>query len=322
MTEFSELLRSAIREQLAEGGDDLLGLASIEAMTLGNPEFERVFAEETAPEQVRLDLHLEGAGVIRNSTRADMFGRFISTLERTVDATAHHLAGRGRRLPELLVTGAMPGSVRVVVQVPDAPKPRRVGATEAMVSSTSVLSQAVRTVTGVLVAAAADDSPDSDTLIASTERMPKSAKISLASLAKTIDQADWQIRGNIAQRHQHLEEFRLDHRGARRLVSALKAEVSEPERVSVIGRLDGVRYSLATAWLTPNEGTRTVAITVPSAALLDEAAALAAAHKLVRAYLDVYREQASDGSTLRTSRALVGLTEETEDDGPEQMIAF
>lgn len=322
MTGFDELLRDALREQLSEAGDLSLGLASIEAMTFGNPEYQRIFAEETAPEQVRLDLHLEGPGVVGNSTRADHFARFISTLERTVDATAHHLAGPRKRLPELLVTGAMPGSVRVVVQVPDAPKPSRVGATEAMVSSTSVLSQAVRTVTGVLVAAAADDSPDSDTLIAATERMPKSAKMSLTTLARTVDKADWQIRGNIAQRQQHLEEFRLDNRGARRLVSALKAEISEPERIHVIGRLDGVRYSLATVWLTPNEGTRTVAITVPSATLLDEAAALAAAHKLVRAELDVYREQASDGSTLRTSRALVGLAEEVEDGAGEQMTAF
>lgn len=322
MTDFDALLRAALQEQIREAGPSSVGLASIESMVAGRREFERIYAIETGPEQVRLDLHLEGPNVVRNATRADWFSRFLSSLEAAVDATAHHLAGKGKRLPDLLVTGALPGSVRVVLQVPDAARPSRVGSTPEMVDSSTVLSQAVRTVAGALVAAGVEDSPDNDTLIAAVETMPKTAKLRLSTLARTVDRADWEIRGNISQRHREPEEFRVSQRGIRRLASALKAEISEPERVTVIGRIDGVRYSLSTLWLIPNEGTRTVAVMVPSAELLDEAAALNASHALVRVQLDVYRAISPDGAMVSASRSLVSIVAEPEPIEAVQTPAF
>lgn len=310
MSEHDELLRAALRAEQAD--PHTLGFSSIAAVIADSPHHRDIYLEETAPEQVQLDLHLGGEGVFGSATRADFFSRFVGNIEKAVDSTAHHLAGRRRNLPELLISGALPGSVRVVLQVPDTPPAKNAGGTGALFDPTSVLSQAVRSVAGVLAAAAGEDSPDDDPLLASTQSMPRIAKAHLTTLARTAERAHWIIEGTVTQRHHSPERFRVERRGVQRLATALSAEVGGPEREILIGRLDGVRYSLSTLWLIPASGTRALAISVPTADLLDEAAALNAAHALVRVEVDVYRAVTQDGGTMRTSRALVSITAEPE----------
>jgi hypothetical protein len=86
----------------------------------GDPAAERIWPEETAPERVERDLHLEGVGVRDHASRADKFATFVAGLNDATKAIVRdkvHLSALNRNLP---VHGLAPGSVRVILRADTA----------------------------------------------------------------------------------------------------------------------------------------------------------------------------------------------------------
>lgn len=222
---------------------------SIRAGIVGeDAELIDIYEREVGPEQAEVDLHLEGPGVTDNATNARQFSRFVSGLSQAVKETAKARAGRESYHDNLLIEGATPGSVRVVLRVATPPIPTDQTVDESTVAS-SVDSDALRTVASILAHAS---DPDLDTpLAAEIAELPMKARTALKRVASASQQGHWGVRGSIRQRRVGAANLQLTTDGATRLRLELEQaqEVRRTERR--VGRIDGFRWSLGTLYFDP-----------------------------------------------------------------------
>lgn len=248
----SNHLRHALRYTSGNTGLDALVRQSLHASI---PEtashLHDVYQTEVAPEQVQLDLHLSGDSVKNHSTNANVLGDFISHLSDAVKETAKAIGDKRAWSNNILVSGVQPGSVHVVLQVPDQKRPANSG-TPAMVDESSLDSRAVRAIALTMSAASDDDAESEDEMVIA--QIPKQARRALRLAAKDVKRAGWDIEGSIAQRGKGIDSIRLTHRGADRLVTSLAGveEVTEPKQV--FGEVDGVKNSLGQVFIVAEPG--------------------------------------------------------------------
>lgn len=299
-----DLLRAALRETTGDDELDEMVRGSLHANISRDADKLRIFREETAPLQAMVDLHLEGDGVSSHSTSARFFSKFIGSISEATKFTARSIARTPSYSENLLIEGATPGSVRIVLRVPDGDSPTTPVADEVIMDTPD--SSALKKIVGVLsIASTEPDSADSDALLAATHDLPTEARTSLRKAASQIISAGWEIDGTISQRRQSEETIRVTPRGAARLSSALKFNPGEPVVERHVGRFDGLKRSLGTVYFEPNERSRSFAAAAGSDQVLEEVAALLAdaSHEVV-AIFDVVADVSDDGAQARHRRIL------------------
>lgn len=304
-----DLLRAAIRyeyEHFPDTADFALGQL-YSGTVQGDPAAERVWAEETAPEQVELDLHLEGAGVRGHATRADKLATFVAGVNDATKAIVRERLQLNALNRNLLIHGLGPGSVRVVLRA-DAPldgdaKHVPLGGTSQFASSPD--SEALRTIARLFTNA----SSSAAGVGSDVRDLPIKARRGLLRSTSAMRTAGWDIAGQIRQRGLGSTEVAFTQAGAALLGSELKNYNYDSERGWAIGTIDGFRRSLGSLYLTPS-GTKTpLAVNVSDLDTLAAAARLAAEEGVVvQVQIETVRALSSEESTrMTTSRSLLQI---------------
>jgi hypothetical protein len=207
-----------------------------------------IYEREVGPAQAEVDLHLDGPGVQDNATNARQFSRLVSGLSEAVKETAKARVGRKSYRDNLLIEGATPGSVRVVLRVATPVIPKGQTVDESTVAS-SVDSDALRTVASILVHAS---DPDLDTpLAAEIAELPMKARTALKRVANASQQGGWGVRGSIRQRQVGAADLELTADGAIRLRLELEGAQEKRRTERRVGTIDGFRWSLGTLYFDP-----------------------------------------------------------------------
>lgn len=282
--------------------DRASNLSLLHGVVGDDPALLQIWYQEAGPEQVELDLHLGGEGVDGHSTNAQHFGTFISKISESVKETAKDIAGRKAYSHELLVEGAMPGSVRVVLKAPE----RHAENQHPSTATSSIDSQALRRIAQVVTIASDTDEVEDDALDAAVQQLPIKARRALGSAVDTARRAGWEVEGSIAERRRGFDPVKLTSRGAAKLSTVLRAAQEKHTTEEAFGVIDGLKYSLGIMWFAPETGGRSFAAAVPDDAELSHVATLAADHDLrVRAIFDAYESIAEGGeSVIKRSRVL------------------
>ena len=319
----ARLLREALNETTGDAELDYLAQASLLSGVVGdNQHLRQVYEEETGPEQVEVDLHLEGAGVSGHATNAFAFAAFISRLAEAVKETAKDIANFPRYNSNLLIEGALPGSVRVVLK---APKPPTTQSLPPGSSVSSVDSEALRRIARVMTLASSgnDETPEDEPLDAAIQQLPIKARTKLRGAAEQALRTNWEIDGSIRQRRYGIDQVELSTRGAARLRTALIAAHEEFKSESAYGTVDGLKHSLGVMWFKPETASRSFQATVSDDALLSRVAELAAdPEQRVLAVFDTY-SSLSDAteSVVKKSRLLRSISLAPAD-GEQTMIVL
>lgn len=305
-----DLLRLAIRDALAERtstSDFELGQIHA-AFVAGNGEREMIWLGETAPGQAEFDLHLGGPNVLDHTTNARNFASFVAGISETVKETAKAKAGRKNYSENLLIEGAIPGSVRVVLRAPEpVQKYPSDNNPDIRFGASTVDSDALRQVASVF-ALASDLDPEAP-LYSELRDMPAAARESLKRIANLTTKAGWEISGLVRQREFGADAVSFGPAAATRLKLELEAIPEETFVETVIGRLDGFRRSLGTVYVIPDNG-RAVPVAVQTAALLRRVSALAADPETrVTATVEVVTStvQPGDEKRAKVSRTLLSI---------------
>ncbi|MBG6218942.1 hypothetical protein IWX75_003430 [Arthrobacter sp. CAN_A6] len=304
------LLREALNETTGIEEIDRMAQSSILMGVVGDDEnLLQVFEEETGPEQVELDLHLEGAGVEGHSTNALAFATFVSRVAEAVKETAKDIANFPRYNAGLLIEGASPGSVRVVLKAPTPPTTQDL---TPKTSVSSVDSEALRRIARVMTLASEPEGEtlDDEPLNAAIHQLPIKARTKLKSAAEQAIKTSWEIDGSIRQRQFGRDRVELSARGANRLRSALLSAHEEFTTEEAIGTVDGLKHSLGVMWFRPEVASRSFQATVADDAMLSRIAELAAdPDQRVLAIFDTYSSLVGLGeSVVKKSRLLRSIT--------------
>ncbi|MCZ2404466.1 hypothetical protein IV498_15090 [Paenarthrobacter sp. Z7-10] len=269
----------------------------------------QVFEEETGPEQVELDLHLEGAGVSGHSTNALAFATFVARVAEAVKETAKDIASFPRYNAGLLIEGASPGSVRVVLKAPIPPTSQDL---PPKTSVSSIDSEALRRIARVMTLASEpeDKTPNDEPLDAAIQQLPIKARSKLKSAAEQAIKTNWEIDGSIRQRHFGRDRVELSPHGATRLRTALLTAHEKFTTERAFGTVDGLKHSLGVMWFKPEIAPRSFPATVADDSLLSRVAELAAdPEQRVLAIFDTYASFAGpDESVVKKSRLLRSIT--------------
>ncbi|MFD6445072.1 hypothetical protein ACFWEJ_08215 [Promicromonospora sp. NPDC060204] len=303
------LLRSALRETTGDPEIDEFVQASLFAGIAKDPEAVRVFREETAPEQVVVDLHLEGGEVTEHSTNAGRFARFVQRISQATSAVAKDVAGAARYPENLLIDALAPGSVRVVLRAPGIPTDKGRPAFEDLPVSTAD-STALRRIAGILThASTTSDAADDELLPALVRELPARARSLLESASTEMLKAGWEVAGTVRQRRYSEEDVTVTQRGVARLKSVLKFAPSDPARESIVGTIDGFKYSLGVIYFSPADSRRGFSAVVHTDALLVRVVRLSQQKDLdVVATFEIVTEGGAEDS-VRVYRTLVDVRE-------------
>src|SRR5659263_25378 len=155
------LLTNALRQSRGDPSLGALYAGSMLAGVHGNVDLERVYRQEMAPQQVELDLHLVGEGVIDHSTNAAKFSEFIRRLSFATKHTAKQLAGSHAWSENLLIEALTPGSIRIALRAPEIPvDPSKPTHDEVLVSTPEAT--ALRAIASMLSLASSEDDAESE----------------------------------------------------------------------------------------------------------------------------------------------------------------
>ncbi|OIH85887.1 hypothetical protein BLJ79_03530 [Arthrobacter sp. UCD-GKA] len=278
-----------------------------------DPELMDVWVQEVGPEQARIDLHLEGSGVQGHSTNALDFGRFVANLAEAVKETAKGIMGTKKAPAELLIEGASPGSVRVVLKAPPVDKEPRPGQPDdgqtKVDEPSSAQSDALRKIAQVLSLASETSDLETDALDASVDTLPPAARAKLMAALKHVERSSWTIDGKVEQRHIGLSDVTLSQQGASLLRTVLGRGYEKRTTERVQGTIDGLKKSLGVMWFEPYGGRPFVAAVSEEKLLMEVARFNALPDQVVIAVFDAFTIlDEGAGGELRKSRALVSLT--------------
>lgn len=302
--ERDDILRTAFREAVGSGSD--LALGSVYSLVRSDSDL-RILREETAPEQALLDMHLSGSGVEGHSTNAQRFATFVRRVSEATKFVAREFANASTYSERLLIEGVGPGSVRVVLRVPDSGGAQVERLEDSNVESAD--SAALRLVSRVFTNASAEEGDSA--LVAQVHELPQGAQRALKSAATVVLRSGWQVDGELLRRRQPIEEMRLTKDGAARIHDAVKFSPGSPEREVRVGSWDGHRTSRGIAYFTPDDGQGgPFSAAVRDDDLLRRIAWICSqrddhGHQVtVRAVFDRFAEDAEAGVSSRHSRAL------------------
>lgn len=246
------LLRAAATSRTGNDFVDHLRMQSLRAMAAQDPDQSAYLESLLAPEQTKLDLHLEGGSVKGHKTKAIDLTEFVRHLTRAFSATARSIAGRTQWANEWQIEGLQPGSVRVVLQAPEPKSSKRDDAPIPGATPESPDSQAAKVVAQTM-SMASDDSVElsDDDLVVD---LPRVARHQLQLAMKVVNRSGWDISGELVQRGHTPSEMHLTGRGALRLVKALDGSDESRETKTVRGVLDGLKHSTNRAFVIPDHG--------------------------------------------------------------------
>lgn len=318
-------LRAYHGTDLVEALSDALTRASgpyspnrIRSEVIGNhPELLDLFDKHQGPQQAELDLHLEGNGVRGHTTDAKRFVDFVGRLTQAVASASKADQEHSRARSGLLIEGAAPGSVRVVLKSAEAfvslPRFKDMDPLFEERQRDTRDSVALREVANALIGASSADTIDDPTLGNALLRLPASAHGPLKSAVETVISADWEIRGLVRQRGIGRREVRLTRRGADRLKTALSPMGHSDETIQVDALLDGFKISESRIWLLQKDQIRALPVVVPTSDLLRDVFDLVhdgvTGERIpVKATIKVTRNHStSSGKVLSTARELIGI---------------
>lgn len=306
--ELVEKLRLALRETTGDTRLDEMMHGSIRAaLSESDTELIDVWEQESGPEQAEVDLHLGGPGVDGHATNAKLFAELVSGISQAVKETAKHRAGKGSYSEDIVIEGATPGSVRLVLR---APKPHvdPSQTSDPTTVASSIDSDALRTVVAIMTHAS-DPDPNSP-LVAEIADLPKKARDGLKRIATSSKKAGWTIDGTVRQRKLGRSSVAFTADGATRLVREIDARIESRKTVTVTGTIDGFRRSIGTLYFAPDKGA------IFQAAVTDEAVAnhvtelFARPDVIVEATFSVVESQLPGSSGVsRKSRVLQAIRE-------------
>jgi len=264
-----------------------------------------IFEREVGPEQAEVDLHLAGPGVERNAANARQFSLFVSGISDAVKETAKARVGRTRYRDNLLIEGATPGSVRVVLRVATPELAEGQAVDEETVAS-SVDSDALRTVASILAHAS---DPDLDTpLAAEIAELPVKARTALKRVANASQHGGWTVQGMIRQRGVGAADLALTNDGATRLRIELEVAQEKRRRETRTGTIDGFRWSLGTLYFDPVDAPAFTAGVMESRVAQEVTSLMNDPELRVSADFDVVESYLpGDQTRSRVSRVLTGI---------------
>ncbi|KAA1431090.1 MULTISPECIES: hypothetical protein [Mycolicibacter] len=266
-----------------------------------------IFEREVGPEQAEVDLHLAGPGIEHNAANARQFSRFVSGISDAVKETAKARVGRNRYRDNLMIEGATPGSVRVVLRVatPELPE-GQVADAETVALASSVDSDALRTVASILAHAS---DPDLDTpLAAEIAELPIKARTALKRVANASQHGGWTVQGMIRQRHVGAADLALTNDGAIRLRIELEVAQETRRRETLTGTIDGFRWSLGTFYFEPLDAPRITAGVTESRVAQEVTRLMEDPNLRISADFDVVESYLpGDQTRSRISRVLTGI---------------
>lgn len=273
-------LREALRSLREETPANQMARASILAAVHNDPAMYAVALEETAYPQAELDLHLEDEIGAEHETRADWFGHFVARFSSAVNEVTKSMAHKKRNTPGLRVLAPAPGSVRVVLRAP-LPSVKTGQTSIEGTDDTSAESRALSLVTALLKMSEQDtDDPTESPFTAATQTLSPMARQRVRSIAKSVIDADWEVRGELFQRGHTLEEFNISPRAAKRLYDELNRTEVIPTSETLQGTIDGQRHSLSTMWFIPDGSARAIEVAITDIDLLDKVTRLSAINDL------------------------------------------
>ncbi|MDV7195779.1 hypothetical protein [Mycolicibacterium fortuitum] len=305
----AELTRAAIRElfesapRFGWSEDDLgFALGQLYAGTIqGNPESERVWQEETAPDQAEVRFHLEGEGVSGHGTRADQLADFVGGINKATKAIVRDRLSLTSLNRNLIIEGVLPGSVNVVLRA-DTPLPTGDAHMLPDTDGSSPDSVALRTVARIFTTASSEE----PAVGADLRTMPRGAKTGLKKAVEAARKARWEIDGQIRQRGYGASDIALSQRGAAQLLAQLKEHEYTTDVEWVLGRIEGFRGSLGKLYLIPAAARKPVPISVPDPVVLKKVRRLAAVEgAAVRAHVETV--SATDDAAIGESRTLLDI---------------
>ncbi|MDP5226706.1 MULTISPECIES: hypothetical protein [Arthrobacter] len=300
--------------------DGLWTFERIRSHVIGdNPQLVDLFDLHQGPRQAELDLHLEGGGVAGHTTDAKHFLDFTSNLVHAISSASKHVQGYAKSRLPLLIEGASPGSVRVVLKSADAfvPTTQMIGAKplfEDIRCDTSD-SVALREVAYALTGASDADDIGDEALGNALHRLPSSAHRPLKNAIETALTADWEISGTVRQRGIGRRPVSLTKRGANRLKAVLSpARVIEQTEV-LEGLFDGYRISESRMWLHHARRASALPILVPTNDLLQNVIRLGRLREAgndvsVKVIVKITQKfSQSSGKVMSTARELVSIVQ-------------
>lgn len=316
----ADLLRAAIqgtRDAAHEHGWDeqttQFALGQLYAGTVqGDPEAERVWSKETAPTQARLALHLTEGSIEGHTAPADKFAKLVSGVAEATKEVAKKRLGRDRYSSPLLVRGAGPGSIRLVLEIPphdDDDRPDSMG------ELSTIDSESLRQVAAIL--ANADDMTEDSPLTAQIGPLSGDARKALRRAARQIADQHWHVDGRIEQRGFDPSDISISPAGAARLVVELNQAEPAPKPITLYGQVDGTIDIEGIVWFKPEAGRRFRSVAVDQD-VAEAALELQPGHPRTKAEFVVYESLSTSDDVLNRSWELRSIVAAPRDNTGEQ----
>jgi len=301
---------AALRSRSDDPELDELARYSVLASITGDEVLESAAVVEVGPEQAELDLHLEGPSVTDHSAKAEPFGIFIARTAEAVKEMSKTKLGRKSYTTDLLVSAAMPGSLRVVLKAPNRRDKAHAPFEGSSVSN--VESDALRTIAILFSQAGADSGSDGDSLVTATiEQLPPAARERVRSAVGELARSGWSVNGELRQRGVGIVKIHLATDRAVHLKDELAQTETTVERdIKMTGKIDGTRRFTGSMWFQPDKAEKPFAATVTDAKLLERVNELNATPNVsVRATFEKYGvfRSGSDRSRARVTYMLTAI---------------
>lgn len=315
MANTDELAASLVEALRYTSGDPKADRILHESIRAGivrdDAELLDIFEREVGPEQAEVDLHLTGPGIENSAANARQFSKFVSGISDAVKETAKARVGRNRYCDNLMIEGATPGSVRVVLRVA-APQMAdgQVADEKTVALASSVDSDALRAVASIL--AHASDANEDTPLAAEIADLPAKARTALRRVALASQQGGWVAHGIIRQRGIGAAELQLTSDGATRLQLQLQVDEAHDTRRTETrtGTIDGFRWSLGTFYFAPDDAPAFSAGVMRNSVAQEVARLMDDPDRSVSADFDVVESyMPGDQTRSRISRMLTGIRE-------------
>lgn len=302
MSDYSELLRAAIRESSGDSPSARLARSSLMALIADDPVGQRILEEETGPEQVQMELHLEKGSIQHHAGPADPVGRFISNLAKGAAAVARQRSGNKRHKNRILLEGVAPGSLSITLRAPDTDNlPRTEAEPIDGTSASNIESEALRSLAAVFHAA--EDSvtdPEVSNLSGLIATLPAPARAALKTATTIANNQQWTVTGVISQRSYPNERFALDPQAMGQLVTSLKTKESEPERREATGYIDGFKYTRSQLFFQEAGAKASYSVAVGNELLMLKVASLATdPERKVRVGIDFFTSGDEEGNVVQ-----------------------
>lgn len=269
------LLVAALRSESDDPELDQLARFSILASIADDDILNDIAVAEVGPEQAELDLHLDGQSIENHSARAEPFGLFITRTAEAVKEMSKAKLGRERYTADLLISPAMPGSLRVVLRSPDRhdKKHTELGST----STSNVESDSLRTL-AILLSQAGENSDlqpgidaDSSPIDATIQQLPAVARERVRAAVQQVVSAGWSVEGELRQRGIGIVKIHLANERAALLGDQLSQTESKVEKnLNFTGTIDGTRRFTGTMWFKPQKSLKPFVASVTDANLLEK----------------------------------------------------